>query len=123
MSLSSRSENSDWVLQCWSIGKYFCRNINFYNQYLCLKSRPNTAQFFVLDRAELYLIFSSLLGDAPDIHRFPTVHMIKTCFLLELMFIIPFIIPMLNSWQMQPCKFLFQGWPQIMRNHFGLSIG
>ena len=29
------------------------------------------------------LEFSSLLRDASDIHRFPTVHMVETHFLLE----------------------------------------
>ena len=33
--------------------------------------------------AELCWDFSSLLRDASDIHRFPTVHMVETHFLLE----------------------------------------
>ena len=44
----------------------------------------NTLQlYFTLGTAELHWNFSSLLRDAPDIHRFPTVHMVKTHFLLE----------------------------------------
>ena len=44
----------------------------------------HTAQlYFILRRAELRLNFFSLLRDASDIHRFPTVHMVETHFLLE----------------------------------------
>ena len=48
----------------------------------------NTAQlYFILRRAELRWNFSSLLRDASDIHRFPTVHMVETHFLLYLFMI------------------------------------
>ena len=46
--------------------------------------KNNIAQFdFILGGAELCWNFSSWLRDASDIHRFPTLHMVKTHFLLE----------------------------------------
>ena len=52
------------------------------DQYISHKN--NIAQlYFILGRAELRWNFSSLLRDASDIHRFPTLHMVKTHFLLE----------------------------------------
>ena len=88
--LAGSSVNSDcfWayqsiltgLLQWWSVGKYILTHMN--NQYNWLKN--NTSQlYFILGRAKLCLNFSSLLRDASDIHRFPTVHMVKTHFLLE----------------------------------------
>ena len=44
----------------------------------------NTAQlYFILRRAEPRWNFSSLLRDASNIRKFPTVHMVETHFLLE----------------------------------------
>ena len=44
----------------------------------------NIAQlYFILGRTELHWNFSSWLRDASDIHWFPTLHMVKTHFLLE----------------------------------------
>ena len=52
------------------------------DQYIWHKN--NIAQlYFILGRAELHSNFSSWLRDAPDIHRFPTLHMVQTHFLLE----------------------------------------
>ena len=52
------------------------------NQYICVKN--NTAHlYFILGRAELHWNFSSLLRDATNIHRFPTVHVVKNHLLLE----------------------------------------
>ena len=52
------------------------------DQYIWHKN--NIAQLhFKLGRAELCWDFSSWLGDASDIYRFPTLHMVKTHFLLE----------------------------------------
>ena len=46
--------------------------------------KNNIAQlYFILGRAELCWNFCSWLRDASDIHRFPTLHMVKTHFLLE----------------------------------------
>ena len=60
--------------------------VQIHNQYICLKN--NTAQlYFVLGRAELYWKFSRLLGRDTDIHRFPTMYMVKTHFLLEYLLI------------------------------------
>ena len=39
--------------------------------------------YFIIGRAEQHWKFSSWLRDAPDIYRFPVVHMVKTHFLLE----------------------------------------
>ena len=44
---------------------------------------------FILGRAELRWNLSSWLRDAPDIYRFPTVHMVKIHFLLENLWISP----------------------------------
>ena len=47
-------------------------------------TQNNIAQlYFILWIAELHWNFSSWLRDAPDIYRFPVVHMVKTHFLLE----------------------------------------
>ena len=52
------------------------------DQYIWNKN--NIAQlYFILGRAELRWNISSWLRDASDIHRFPTLHMIKTHFQLE----------------------------------------
>ena len=52
------------------------------DQYIWHKN--NIAQlYFILGGAELCWNFSSWLRDASDIHRFPTLHMINTNFLLE----------------------------------------
>ena len=54
-------------------------NIFWYNWL-----KNNSAQlYFPLGRAKPRYNYSSLLKDASDIHRFPTVHMVKTHFLLE----------------------------------------
>ena len=41
------------------------------------------AIIFILGRAKLCYNFSNLLRDGSDIHRFPTVHMVKIRILLE----------------------------------------
>ena len=46
-------------------------------------SKNNFHCGFLIRAAELRWNFSSLLRDASDIHRFPTVHMVETHFLLE----------------------------------------
>ena len=52
------------------------------DQYIWHKN--NIAQlYFILGRAELCWNFSCWLRDASDIHRFPTLHMVNTHFLLE----------------------------------------
>ena len=49
------------------------------HQFTCLKN--NTVQLYLkLGRADLYLNFSSLLREVPDIHRFPTVLMVEIHF-------------------------------------------
>ena len=59
-------------------------------EYICLKN--NTAQlYFVLGRVDLDFIFFSLLRDAPDIHKFPTMYMANTHFLLENLWISVFL--------------------------------
>ena len=46
------------------------------NQYIWPK---NTVQlYFILGRVDLHYNFASLLSDTPDIHRFATVHMVKS---------------------------------------------
>ena len=52
-------------------------------EYICLKN--NAAHLYlILGRTKLCLVFfSSLLIDAPDVHSFPTVQMVKIQFLLE----------------------------------------
>ena len=53
-----------------------------YDQYIWDKN--NIAQlYFILGTAELCWNFSGWLRDAPDIYRFPVMHMVKTHFLLE----------------------------------------
>ena len=50
----------------------------------CSWLKNNTTQlYFILGRANLSWNFSSLLRGVPDVHRFPTVYMIKTHLLLE----------------------------------------
>ena len=45
-------------------------------QYIYVKTY--TAQlYFILGKAELHFKFSSLLRNAPDIHIFPTVYIVK----------------------------------------------
>ena len=39
--------------------------------------------YFILGSAELLWNFTSIPKDGSDIHRFPTVHMVETYFLLE----------------------------------------
>ena len=52
------------------------------DQYIWHKN--NIAQLcFILGAAKLCWNFSSWLRDAPDIYRFPVVHMVKTHLLLE----------------------------------------
>ena len=52
------------------------------DQYIWHKN--NIAQlYFILGRAELRWNFSSWLKDASDIYRLPILHMVKTHFLLE----------------------------------------
>ena len=52
------------------------------DQYIWHKN--NIAQlYFILGRVELCWNFSSWLKDAPDIYRFPVVHMFNIHFLLE----------------------------------------
>ena len=52
------------------------------DQYIWHKN--NIAQlYFILWRAKLCWNFSRWLRDVPNIYRFPTVHMVKTHFLLE----------------------------------------
>ena len=68
------------------MGKKFYEKIYFEtwinNQYNWLQN--NIAQlYFILWRAKLCWNFSSCLRDATDIYRFPIVHMVKTHFLLE----------------------------------------
>ena len=59
---------------------YFETYIN--NQYNWHKN--NVAQIcFILERAEFSWNFFSWLMDAPQIHRFPAVHIVETHFLLE----------------------------------------
>ena len=66
---------------------YLEKSIN--NQLICLKNTCSTVQLYViLAKAELHWIFLSLPRDAPDIHRFPTVHMVKAKVLLENMSIL-----------------------------------
>ena len=57
---------------------YFKAYIN--NQYIWHK---NSTEYFylILERAELRWTTSSLIRDAPDIHRFRMVHMVETYFL------------------------------------------
>ena len=73
------------------------------DQYIWHKN--NIAQlFFVLGRAELRWNFSSWLRDASDIHRFPTLHMVKAHFLLE------------NLWISKPSlSGIFNHWPNTQQ--------
>ena len=48
------------------------------NQHICLKN--NSAQF---NTGGLRWNFSCVLRDAPDVHWFPTVHVVKNLFLLK----------------------------------------
>ena len=51
-------------------------------EYICLKN--NTAHlYFILRTAHKQGTFFSLLRDVPDIHKFPTMHMVKIHFLLD----------------------------------------
>ena len=82
---------------CRNFSRFFRFKINNYNVGLWenifseaytndpyIWHKNNITQFyFILGRAKLRWNFSSWLRDASDIHRFPTVHMVKTHFLLE----------------------------------------
>ena len=58
-------------------------NIFRSTQYICLAN--DTAQsYFLLGRVDLFWIFFSLFRDVSDIHRFPTVDVVNTHFLLEI---------------------------------------
>ena len=50
------------------------------NKYIRIKN--NTAQFFLSGITKPSWNFSSLFRDAPDIHGFPTVHIVTTNFIL-----------------------------------------
>ena len=52
------------------------------DQYIAHKNN-NAQLYFILGKAELRWNFSSWLRDASDIYRFPTLHMVKTHFLLK----------------------------------------
>ena len=67
-------------------------------EYICLKN--NTAQlYFVLGRVDLDFNFFSLLRDAPDIHKFPTMYMANTHFLLENLWISESFLGILGRFQ------------------------
>ena len=59
---------------------YFEAYIN--DQHILHKNNI-TQLYFILRGAELCWNFSGWLRDTPDIYRFPAVHMVKTHFLLE----------------------------------------
>ena len=51
-------------------------------QYICLKN-DTTQLYFILGTVDLHFNFSRVFRVVSDIHRFPTVHMVKTNFLLK----------------------------------------
>ena len=52
------------------------------NQHI--RYQNNTSQlYFILERANLCWYFTSLLRNDSDIHKFPSIHMVKIYFLLE----------------------------------------
>ena len=58
------------------MGNSILRHTLVIYQYIYVKTY--TAQlYFILGKTELHFKFSSLLRDAPDIHIFPTVYMVK----------------------------------------------
>ena len=75
------AQGSDWGLTVVIYEKIYSEAyIN--NQYIWLKN--STAElYFIFGRASLGWNFSSLLRDATNIHRLPTVYVITTHFMLE----------------------------------------
>ena len=76
----SISVNSDHVLQRGSMRKYIWKHTQITNTF---NTKFYCTIIFYIRESWAYWKFSSWLRDAPDIYRFPSVHMVKTHFLLE----------------------------------------
>ena len=98
---SSVNSNCFWAYQWILTGFVMLVNekifFEVHTNYQYIWYKHNIASlYFILGRAELCWKFSSWLKDAPYIYRFPTVHMIKTQFLLT------------NLWTSKPSLNIFE---------------